>query len=201
MQERVVGVIRWAVGLAAALLLSGAAAEEVFHYEKTVVGPIIALKDLNIGERDVRIDMKFKLDKFNARMGKHLVVAIGDLTRYYNRGVAPIGEGVVIGASDYCPDTSSMSAMTESLYSGRVLEPATCFSNIDVNTVYDLAVTVTVAYDITYELRRDGVLLTTQKRTWQGVHPWHTRGLFFVPVSDANNGAVDLLRLTATTVN
>lgn len=176
-------------------------AQELFRYEATPMGPLIAAKDLGVGERQIRVDITFKMGQQTGLAGGHIASGVGDLNRYYERGVPPIGEGVIVGAWVGCPDGGTVpSFIPESYYSGPSLDKDSCFPLPDLTSEYLISYWVSVDYKIRMRLVRGTEVLFERERTWAGVHPWHTRGFFLAALEGGQpNGPYTLLKVVVTT--
>ena len=163
-----------------------ASAQEMFRYEVGEYGPVIAVKNLGAGGRTVRADITFKMGQQTGMVGGHIATGIGDLNRFFESGLPPIGEGAAVGAWIGCPDGGAAPGIgTESYYSGTVLDRDSCFTLPDMTAEYVLSYWVSIDYRVRVRLTQGTRVLFEHERSWAGVHPWHSRGFFILAVPGA----------------
>ena len=180
-----------------ACLSLAAQAQELFRYEMTPSGPLIAVQNLGEPERQIRVDVTFTLSGLVATDGAHIATGIGDLTRFFTRGEPPVGEGVVVGQWSGCP-TSNISVIAESYYSGTVLDSSSCFALPDPSIEYILSYWVTTDYRIRIRLVQGTAVLFDYTRPWLGQHDPHMRGFFVLGLPGVGrNGPYTLSKVIA----
>lgn len=187
-------------GTLLACIAMTASAQELFRFESTPMGPLVAVKDLGAGDRRVRVDITFRLDTYNATDGGHIASGVGDLNRYFDNGVPPMGEGSIVGAWVGCPDKGAAPVVTfESFYSGPALDKDSCFNLPDLKAEYTLTYWVSKDYRVKMRLVQGTTVLFEKERAWVGEHPWHTRGFFLLAVPGTTPaGPYTLLKAVAT---
>ena len=82
--------------------------EELFRYESGTHRT--AAKTLGAGDRDVEVEMVFAGAFSPGQGGGHLALGVGDLSRYFNAGLPPLGNGIIVGQASMCPDQGQPSA-------------------------------------------------------------------------------------------
>lgn len=171
--------------------------EELFRYESVPTGPLLSVQTLGAGDRDIEVEMVFKLGAFSPSGGGHLALGIGDLSRYFNHGQPPLGNGVIIGQAGMCPDQASTISVLTEQYGTTGADPETCFSGLAPDAEYRLVTRVTADQRIQYTLWNGDQLLATRSRAAGNVPP-HSRGLFLVGLpGQPAGGAFTLVRLIA----
>lgn len=143
-------------------------AAETYRYELAASGPTIASQAP--GEA---LTVQFKLGRFNAHNGGHLVIGRGDLLRYYNEGKYPLGSGVIVGESTGCNAPGQISIMMENWFEGgNFVDHSTCFNGLNRETIY----TVVVSKN-RYVLSAEGAVIADVQRN-QG--HYEVQGFFII---------------------
>ena len=171
--------------------------EELFRYESVPTGPLLSVQTLGAGDRDIEVEMVFKLGAFSPKGGGHLALGVGDLSRYFNTGLPPLGNGIIVGQASMCPDQGATISLLTEQYGTTGADPETCFSGLAPDAEYRLVTRVTADQRIQYTLWNGDQLLATRSRAAGNVPP-HSRGLFLVGLpGQPAGGAFTLVRLIA----
>ena len=182
---------------------SGGAGYEGLMVLNLPTGPMLALRALPVTRGTHYLDVTFKLKDFDATDGAHLALGLGDLYRYFDRGLVPVADGFVVGKSALCPE-KGVAVNFESYggeVPGKVLDCPTAYGPLRSDTVYQVrfSVTDTGVSSMTVHLEDDTLVWGRVVRTFNGMHAPHARGLFLIPYSppDKKNGAYELLRVSS----
>lgn len=174
---------RYLVSAIAALAVTSAFGGELGRYQTVPSGPLIALKDVGAGDRPIKVTAVVKIGAFGALDGQHLVFGVGDLTRFFDGGLAPIGDGLIVGEYYGCNSPGQISALLESWRpTSSTNHSDTCFSGLSANLEYRLTLWVTANQSVRYQVAYGERVLVDRTRVADPA-PWHNRGVFVFGVS------------------
>lgn len=177
------GAVWAAVALAVVFLLGlfagRAFGQELVRFETTPSGPMLAVKDVGAQGKQIKVQATFRIGAFGGLQGRHLVFGVGDLTRYFESGLGPIGDGFIVGEMDGCGSHGQISGLMESW---RWPGPSTnhtntCYTGISADQEYTVNLWVSANQTTRYQLIRGTQVLADVIR-YMAPAPPHSRGVF-----------------------
>lgn len=152
---------------------------ELVRFETTPSGPMLAVKDVGAQGKQIKVQATFRIGAFGGLQGRHLVFGVGDLTRYFESGLGPIGDGFIVGEMAGCGDAGQVSGLMESW---RWPGPSTnhidtCYTGISADQEYTVNLWVSANQTTRYQLIQGTRVLADIVR-YMAPAPSHSRGVF-----------------------
>ena len=152
---------------------------ELVRFESTASGPLLAIKDVGANGQQIKVQATFRIGAFGGLQGRHLVFGVGDLTRYFESGLGPIGDGFIVGEMNGCGDPGQVSGLLESW---RWPNPSTnhtdtCYTGLKADRDYTVNIWVSANQTVRYQLI-DGTRVLSEVVRYMRPAPAHARGVF-----------------------